>query len=129
MTPSESDEIAVLKARIRDYETVLNQNNLHLAITFGLTPSISNILGLLLALPVVTPKAIQHDLEIATDPKVAIYKLRTILNPWHTRLGLGEKDLLIHGRRLVGYWLEPAVKEKIRAAVSARIGVTAEVTI
>jgi hypothetical protein len=122
MTPSDNEEIAALKARIRDYEAVLNQNNLHLAVTFNLTPAISNILGLLLALPVVTPDAIQHRLEIATDPKVAIYKLRQMLAPWHSKLGVGEKDLLIHGRRLVGYWLEPSVKEAIHAAIAARVG-------
>jgi hypothetical protein len=66
-------------------------------------------LGLLLALPIVTPEMIRQRLEIAPDAKVAIHRLRKHIEPWKIEIG---------SRRNVGYWLEPEDKAKIKALVS-----------
>jgi hypothetical protein len=118
-----SDTIALLQTRVRDLEAVLNQNNAALALTFHLPPAHANLFGLLLSVPVVTHDAIQHRLEIATDPKIAIHRLRKRLKAWHARLGLEEDAILIHGRRHVGYWVEATMRPAIRRLVE---GATAE---
>lgn len=110
------NDIAVLQARVRDLETALNQNNLDIAVAFQLTPALANLLGILLALPLATTEIIQKRLEISTDPKVAIHRLRRMMSRWHERLALTETP--IKGRRCVGYWIEPDVKEKLRAMVT-----------
>jgi hypothetical protein len=114
-----SDKIALLQTRVRDLEAVLNQNNAALALAFRLPPAQANLFGLLLSLPVVTHEAIQHRLEIATDPKIAIHRLRKRLRPWHARLGIAEGGTLIHGQRHVGYWIEPTMRPAVKAIVDA----------
>lgn len=109
----DDDEKAQLRARIRDLEAALGQSNENLAVTFRLTPVLNNLLGLLLSLPNVTSEMIRQRLEIATDAKVAIHRLRRHLEPW---------KIEIKSRRSLGYWLEDEDKEKIREAVAARIG-------
>lgn len=121
----DDDEKAQLRARIRDLEAALGQSNENLAVTFRLTPVLNNLLGLLLSLPNVTSEMIRQRLEIATDAKVAIHRLRRHLEPW---------KIEIKSRRSLGYWLEDEDKEKIREAVAAKIGtprpsaITSEVT-
>jgi hypothetical protein len=112
-----SDTIAVLQTRIRDLEAVLNQNNAALALAFRLPPAHANLFGLLLSLPVVTHDAIQQRLEIATDPKIAIHRLRKRMKVWHGRLGLKDGDVLIHGQRHVGYWIAPTMRPIVKAIV------------
>jgi hypothetical protein len=111
------DENAALRARIRDLETALNQKNLDIAVTFQLTPALANLLGVLLSLPLVTADTVQHRLEIVTDPKVAIHRLRKMLARWHGKLGLAADGVLIQGRRHVGYWIEPEHKALLNAAI------------
>lgn len=116
--PAGEDMLALLQTRVRDLEAVLNQNNSGIALTFQLTPAIANLLGLLLSLPLVTPEAIQHRLEIATDPKIAIHRLRKRLLVWHLPLDVPEGGQIVQGRRHVGYWIDPAMKTKMRAQIT-----------
>lgn len=118
-TDGVSDTIALLQTRVRDLEAVLNQNNAALALAFHLPPAHANLFGLLLSVPVVTHDAIQHRLEIATDPKIAIHRLRKRLKRWHARLGLDENATLIHGRRHVGYWVDATMRPIIRKWVES----------
>ena len=118
----DTDEVAVLQERVSQLEAALNQNNLDIAVTFGLTPALSNLLGLLLALPLVTAEAIQEYLEIATDRKVAICRLRKCLKPWNNRLGLSPTDEIIQSQRYMGYWIEPKVKRRLKDFVYEQIG-------
>jgi hypothetical protein len=67
---------------------------------------LNKLLGCLLATPNVTSDMITVRLGIATDAKVAIHRLRDVLKP---------HGIPIQGRRGVGYWLEPADKEKVRS--------------
>jgi hypothetical protein len=101
-----------LKARIRDLELALGQGNTNLAVTFRLTPVLNNLMGLLLALPVVTPEMIRQRLDIAPDAKVAVHRLRTHMKPW-----LGEE--FIKSKRNVGYWIEGVDKSKVKAMLVA----------
>ena len=118
-TVAPGDEmLALLQTRVRDLEAVLNQNNAGIALTFQLTPAIANLLGLLLSLPLVTPEAIQHRLEIATDPKIAIHRLRKRLAVWHAPLEVPEGGQIVQGRRHVGYWIAPDMKAKMRAQIT-----------
>jgi hypothetical protein len=94
-----------LKARIEDLEHALHQKELTIATAYHLPPNMSNLLGLLLALPVVNTEMICQRLHIATDAKVAIYRLRKELRPY----GI---DVL--SRRGYGYWLDETAKETIR---------------
>ena len=107
--PTDDNEKDQLRARIRDLELTLGQSDDNLAVTFRLTPVLNNLLGLLLALPVVTPEMIRQRLEIAPDAKVAVHRLRKHLEPW---------GLAIESKRNVGYWLEHDAKTKIRGLMT-----------
>lgn len=109
MRPNADDELAALRARVRDLEAVLGQSQEGITATFRLTPVLSNLFGLLLSLPNVTSEMIRQRLEIATDAKVAIHRLRTHLKPW---------GIKVHSRRNVGYWFDDEAKKKIRALIA-----------
>ena len=101
-----------LRARIRDLEAALKQNDKSLAITFKLPPVLSNLLGLLLSVPIVTPEMVRQRLEITTDAKVAMHRLRNHLKPW---------DIKIHSRRNIGYWIEADDKHRIKAMLTPEV--------
>src|SRR5690349_13239035 len=101
----EDDEKVQLRARIRDLEIALGQSDQNLAVTFRLTPVLNNLFGLLLALPNVTAEMVRQRLEIATDAKVAMHRLREHLKPW---------GIEIKSRRNLGYWLEDEEKVRVR---------------
>lgn len=108
--------IAGLEARIRDLEGALQQRNKYLAATFKLTPALNKLLGLLLALPNVTSEMIRHRLEIATDAKVIIHRLRLHLNDWTDKRN--ERRIVIESRRSLGYWIELEDKLRIQQYVA-----------
>ncbi|WP_454627688.1 hypothetical protein [Bradyrhizobium cenepequi] len=110
--PKEEEELEVLRSRLRDLELVLGQGNDSLAVTFRLTPVLNNLMGLLLALPNVTPEMIRQRLEIAPDAKVAIHRLRKQIEPW---------GIKIKSRRNLGYWLEDDTKVTIRAMLASKL--------
>ena len=122
------DEIAGLKARIKDLEAVLNQNNIELAVAFKLPQVICNLMGILMAVHIVTPETLQRRLDVV-DPKLSIHRLRAALEPWRARLGLSGDDKIIHSRRQYGYWIEPEIKIKLREIIAGvNIEDAAEVT-
>lgn len=117
---TECDELVQAKARIRDLEFALGQNDHSIALAYNLTPKLSDLFGLLIALPVVTSEMIRQRLEIATDAKVAIHRLRHNL----------PADVKVHGRRGFGYWLDEATKAEIKARLNpSREDVTSAVTL
>jgi DNA-binding response OmpR family regulator len=113
MTIATTEDVDVLRSRLRDLETTLMQNDANIAATFKLTPAMSDLLGLLLTLPKVTSDMISQRLEIATDSKVAIYRLRKHMQ---------EFDVKIHSVRNVGYWLDAEDKKKLRERMDAVAG-------
>lgn len=124
---ADAGEVEQLRARVRDLEAALGLNDQHLAVTFRLTPVLSNIMGLMLALPNVTPEMIRQRLEIATDAKVAIHRLRKHLKAYSATEKL-EVAIDIQGKRNLGYWFEPAVKSVIRGLLSNRTGTSSPPT-
>ena len=105
----QEDDPSVLRARIQDLEAALNQNNYNIQAAFKLSPALSNILGLLLALPAVTSDMIHQRLGLAADAKVAIHRLR---------LHLKEFTIEVKSRRNIGYWLDADTKARIKQAIS-----------
>ncbi|MGE0677822.1 hypothetical protein [Pseudolabrys sp.] len=106
------EKLAVQEARIADLEAVLGMHDKSLAATFKLSKSLSDILGLLVSLPAVTPEMINVRLEIATDPKVAIHRLREALKPWGVK---------IEAKRSLGYFLSPEEKARIKSIVTPAV--------
>jgi hypothetical protein len=111
MRQDENPEMDRLRLKVRDLELALGQSDDNLAVTFRLTPVLNNLMGLLLALPVVTPEMIRQRLEIAPDAKVAIHRLRSHLKTWF------DTEIIV-SKRNVGYWIESADKVKIKALVA-----------
>ncbi|MGZ3672901.1 MAG: hypothetical protein ACXVCO_01205 [Ktedonobacterales bacterium] len=110
-----------MKARIQDLEAALGQKDHTLAITYKLSPTLSDLLGLLISVKVADPAMIQQRLEVVTDAKVAVHRLRKRMKHF---------GIEIHGRRLVGYWLDDETKERLRqraARVPLQV-VTSQVT-
>lgn len=105
------DELERLQQRVKDLEGALGQNNELLAVTFKLTPVLNNLLGLLLALPNVTPEMIRQRLEIASDAKVGMHRLREHLKPF---------GIKIMSRRNLGYWLEDDIKIQVRKLIAEK---------
>lgn len=106
------DEVLQLRQRIRDLEAVLGQNDKTIALRFGLPPKLSDLLGLLMAVEVATPEHIRNKLEIATDSKVVVHRLRQHMNKF---------NVTIHGRRGFGYWLDEDTKTWLRSAVTQEV--------
>lgn len=113
-TEPREDEVVQLRARVRDLEAALSQNDHSLALAFNLPPRLSDLLGLLLSLPVVSSEMIRQRLEIATDAKVAIHRLRKHISPY---------GIEIMGRRGFGYWISEETKEAIRSRVTCPVTV------
>jgi hypothetical protein len=105
----QADEIAGLKARVRDLETTLHQNDNSFAHTFQLSPVLNNLFGLLMSLKNVPPTTIRQRLEIASDPKVAVHRLRQRLKPY---------GIAVSGRRNLGYWLSDDMKTRVTSMVT-----------
>lgn len=108
----QSSTVAALQQRVRDLEACLGLNDRHLGSIFKLSSSLTNLLGLLMSVPNVTPDMISTRLRIATDPKVAIHRLRAELDDWATRNK--KAPLVIHSKRSLGYWLDDDTKTRIK---------------
>lgn len=114
-----TESIAILKAviaerdaRIADLETALGQSDGDLGVAFKLPTSLAKLLGCLMATPNVTPEMVTLRLNIATDAKVAIHRLKRALRAPPDD---PSKPIEIKARRGLGYWLEPADKERVKA--------------
>lgn len=90
-----------------------------LMIKYTLTPAMARVLQLLLQHKMVTHKMVEIDRPvdvdgkqqkpIATDGKVLMHRLRR---------RLAGTDIVVHVQRSVGYWLDPASREKIMRELS-----------
>lgn len=102
-------EVEALRERVRELEAALGLADPAL-VRLNLSPALRKIMGLMIQLPHVTPEMIEDRLGIATTAKVAIHRLRHKLKP---------HGIEIKSRHCVGYWLEPEMKERIKAIVTA----------
>jgi hypothetical protein len=107
-----ASEVELLRARVEQLEAALNQNSKQYTAAFRLTPSLGNVLGLLVALPYVDAETVQTRLELFTNLKVAICRLRKELAP---------HGVEIKSRRFSGYWLDDADKQKIKALTTYEV--------
>lgn len=99
-----TDDPDELKARIRDLEAALGLTDTSL-VKLQLSPALSQVLGLLMALPHVTSEMIEGRLGIATSARVIMHRLRDRLKP---------HNVVIHSRHFAGYWLDEQGKATIR---------------
>ena len=109
---AQSDEIEDLKAYIRDLEGLLKQTprDLELAAkAFGLPQSQARLFGLLRTMPVVTSEVAEVRARVATDVKVAIYRLRDRLRA---------HGIIIQSQYGIGYWLTAEDKIRISRIIS-----------
>jgi hypothetical protein len=107
--------VAGLRARIKSLERTLGHNDLSLAMAYHLTPQLNNLLGLLMAQPIVTDDMVR-DNRIATQPKVALNRLRKHLKSY---------GVLVQRKRILGFWLDNDTKETIRGKLRLAAGVAA----
>lgn len=100
------EENAKLRARVAELEAVIGRANSDIAAAFKLPPAMNRLFSLLLAVPFVTSDMVTGRLNIATDVKVAMFRLRRMLEPY---------DIKVHARRYIGYWIDQSDKARIRA--------------
>lgn len=110
MTTTEEDN-AALRTRIRDLEAALMIGNDRLRATFHVSDQMRDILGVLLSLQVVTTDILESRLDLATEPKVAMHRLRQALAPY---------GIPIESANRVGYWLSEESKAKIGRLLEAK---------
>ncbi len=104
-------EEAALRARVKDLEAILGQNDKLLVVTFRLPPVLANILGLLMSQSLVTSEMLEDRLNVR-DAKAAMHRLRKALMPW---------GVVIDSGRHIGYWIEPEVKKEIDLLLTSRV--------
>lgn len=128
------DRIEQLEQRCRDLELALGLGNDKLAATFHMPPQLKKVFGCLLAIPVVTQEMITGRLNLASEPKVLIQRLRNHLKEWAEKHN--EAPIKVHITRGLGYYLEPEEKARVRELIKKYTGdydaqveaVTADVT-
>lgn len=119
MTSDTTDELELLRQRVKDLELVLGQGNDNLAVTFKLSPRLNSLFGLLLSTPNVTSDMVRQRMELSPDTKVLINRLRARLKQMHDT-GAIPFEIKIVNRRQLGYWIEDDTKLKIRAYLNER---------
>lgn len=106
-------EIDKLRSRIAELETLLNQKNNDLSSVFRMPPALSDLLGLLIAMPTVNAEIVQERVGISSDIKVTMHRLRKELAPFQIK---------VKSRRHAGYWLEDQDKDRIKQMVAEKMG-------
>ena len=101
----------VLHGRIRDLEATLMIGSKSIRAVFLLPPRLADILGLLLSQQVVPTETLQTRLNLVSDSKVAMHRLRRKMAP------LGIK---IHSRNRVGYWISDEDKVILQGMLAAK---------
>lgn len=100
-----SAQLETANARIAELEEAFGLNFQDTGDVLHLPPALTKLLGCLLASPNVTADMIMMRLNIATDAKVAVHRLRGYLKPL---------NININSRRGLGYWLSDADKARLR---------------
>lgn len=80
-----------------------------LRLVFQLTPQETNLMLLLMTMRFVSPELIYERLNVATEVRVAMYRLRK---------SLLKHDIPIESKRSFGYWLTDESKVKVRAIIA-----------
>lgn len=109
-------EIDTLRSRVAELEKLLNQKNSDLSSVFRMPPALSDLLGLLLAMPTINAEIVQEKVGISSDIKVTMHRLRKELAPFQIK---------VKSRRHAGYWLEDQDKERIKQMVAEKMSAAA----
>ena len=107
---AESDPLAAAQARIKELELLVGIRQDDAMNVFRLAPSMRKLLALLMANEYVTADLIGTDIQ--SDAKVAIHRLRALLEPW---------GIEIKSRRFVGYWLTAETKIHIKNLITPTV--------
>lgn len=100
-----AEEIEFLRSRVVELETKLNEvDNTDIAFMFSLPPMLEKLFKLLLKQPRVTTEMIVEGLGAEVDAKMTVFRLRKYLKP---------HDIDVKSKRHLGYWIEPAEKERL----------------
>lgn len=104
-------EVTALKDRIKELEGLLGLHQENLGVAFRLSPQLTKLMGLLMAVPNVTNDMIQKHLMISADAKVTVLRLREALAPW---------QIDVRGKRGLGYWIDAETKQRVRQLMTGR---------
>jgi hypothetical protein len=97
-------ENMVLKARVRQLQNALRQQDRRLELMFDLPETLSNFFGLLLSKEYVSKDLAQREMNVVADAQVAVWRLRKALEPHGVR---------IHTRRKLGWYLDEETKQRV----------------
>ncbi len=93
-------------ARIQELERLLHLKHEDYIKPFGLTQQQARLLALLMEVSVASADTIHKRVNMTTEAKVAVHRLRSRLK---------EHGIAISAKRFHGFWLEPEEKEKVKA--------------
>lgn len=102
-------QIITLKARVRQLEAALRQQDRRLEIVFGLTETLSNFFGLLLVKEYVSRDLAQYEMNVVADAQVTVWRLRQRLKPY---------GIVIHTRQGVGWYIDDETKRRVEAIMT-----------
>lgn len=92
-------------ARIQELEDQLRLDHEKYMRPFDLTQQQAKLLALLMDVPVASAETIRTRVDMSTEAKVAVHRLRARLKP---------HGIEVEGRRFHGFWMEPAEKQKVK---------------
>jgi hypothetical protein len=104
-------EVEHLRARVIELEKLLLQKSDELQAAFRMPPMLTNLLGLLVAMPYVDAKIAEERAGIVSNLKVTMHRLR---------MELKGHGIEIRSRKQAGYWLDDADKTRIRELIELR---------
>lgn len=100
----------VKDARIKELEDMLHLKHEPYLKLFGLTQQQAKLLALLMDVPVADADMIRKRVDMSTEAKVAVHRLRA---------RLAAHDIEVKAKRFYGFWLEDNMKDKINALAEA----------
>ena len=109
-TENDPHDVEAMRKRIADLEALLYQNDLRVMCAYRLPRQLADLLGLLLATPLVTLEGMQRHGGFGQQPRKTISRLRDAVKPF---------GIEVMSQRNVGYWLTPEGKARIRETVEA----------
>lgn len=104
-------ENIILKARVRQLQKALLQEDRRIERLFGLSPNLSNFLGLLVTKEFVSKDLVQYEMNVVADAHVSVWRLRKSLEPHGVK---------IRTMRGLGWYLDEETKQRVTKAIEAQ---------
>lgn len=105
---SDADTLEEKDARIQELEEQLRLNHEDYMLPFKLTQQQAKLLALLMEVPIASAETIRLRVDMSTEAKVAVHRLRARMLPY---------EVTIHGRRFHGFWMDEENKRKVKELV------------